>query len=253
MENIFVVMPAYNEEANIAGVVKQWYPIVEKIGGKSKLVIVDDGSKDNTFKIMQELSNQYPLFSPITKANSGHGSTCLFAYKHAIDNGADWVFQTDSDGQTDPNEFWNFWKIRSQYDFIIGARTNRLDGFSRIVVTRVLKLVVWLKFGVSVKDANTPFRLMRAKELKSLLELIPPHFFLSNVLISTLAVLRKKRRIWIPITFKPRQGGVNSINLKRIFKIGVKALKDFNEAKRRIRVAESEEKNQVLIVKEGQA
>ena len=96
-----------------------------------------------------------------------------------------------------------------------------------MVVTKVLKGVVRLTFGVSVTDANTPFRLMRAEALRSLMEQIPDDFFLSNVALSAIAVKRGMRTRWLPITFKPRQGGVNSINLRRIFKIGRKAVGDF--------------------------
>ncbi|MCL1942784.1 MAG: hypothetical protein FWF54_04460 [Candidatus Azobacteroides sp.] len=60
-----------------------------------------------------------------------------------------------------------------------------------------------------------------------ILQLIPEDFFLSNVALCAIAVKRKEACRWIPITFKPRQGGVNSINMKRILKIGWKALGDF--------------------------
>lgn len=131
-----------------------------------------------------------------------------------------------------PNEFWLFWDLRKEYDFIIGSRKNRMDGFSRIIVTRVLKLVVFLIFGVPVDDANTPFRLMKTSKLKKYADIIPSDFFLSNVLISTLIVKNKESCKWLPITFKPRQGGINSINIKRIFKIGIKALEDFRNVKK---------------------
>jgi len=220
-------MPAYNEVDNISAVVEQWCPIVEKIGNGSKLVIFNDGSKDNTFEKMQELAKEYPCFIAETKTNSGHGSTCLYAYRYAIEHNADFVFQTDSDGQTNPDEFWQFWEQRNAYDFLIGKRISRQDGFSRVVVTSVLRLVVWICLKAWLKDANTPFRLMKKEYLKEYLEIIPENFFLSNVAISAIAKRKKQSIFWGPITFKPRQAGVNSINLKRIIKIGFKALKDF--------------------------
>lgn len=231
MDKLYIVMPAYNEEVNIEAVVKQWHPVVEKIGKDSKLVIVDDGSKDSTFRVLSELSETYPQLVALTKKNSGHGSTCLYAYRYAIDNGADYVFQTDSDGQTDPDEFPQFWEQRTDYDVLIGARKDRQDGFSRVIVTKVLKLVVMFIFGEVIVDANTPFRLMKANILDSFLKEIPKDFFLSNVMVSVLAVSEKTRVKWIPITFKPRQGGVNSINLKRIVKIGFKSVKDLRKIK----------------------
>lgn len=228
-------MPAYNEEANIRTVVEQWHPVVEQIGEDSRVVIVDDGSKDATYRVLEELRATYPQLIGLTKKNSGHGSTCLYAYRYAIEQGADYVFQTDSDGQTDPAEFTSFWEQRVDYDFLIGARKERQDGFSRVVVTKVLKLVVMFIFGRVIEDANTPFRLMRASKLALLLKEIPQDFFLANVLVSVLAVSENMKTRWIPITFKPRQGGVNSINLKRIMKIGIKSVKDLRKVKKDIR------------------
>ena len=225
-------MPAYNEEANIEATVRQWHPVVEKVGADARLVIVNDGSKDATFAILTKIKAQYPQLIPIDKPNGGHGATCLFAYQYAIDNGADFVFQTDSDGQTNPAEFWEFWSFRNENDFIIGNRTSREDGFSRVVVTRTLRLVVGIIFGVWVADLNTPFRLMKTERLKSLIPLVPKDFFLSNVIISLLVVKKKERAKWLPISFKNRQGGVNSINIRKIIKIGFRSIKDFRAINR---------------------
>jgi len=230
MNRVFIVMPAYNEAENIEDTIKQWYPVVEKLGGaSSKLVIANDGSKDNTFAIMQSLKTKYPLLEPLDKPNSGHGATVLYLYRYAIKQGADYVFQTDSDGQTNPEEFWQMWVNRDKYDFQIGHRLGRQDGESRVFVTKILRLVVWMMFHEWVKDANTPFRLMRIDNLIPILQVIPQDYFLCNVAISAIAVKWKYKIGWYPITFKPRQGGVNSINLKRIFKIGWKALGDFRK------------------------
>lgn len=227
MEKLYIVIPAYNEEANIEAVIKDWHPVVEKIGKGSKLVIIDDGSKDNTYQMMKDLTSSYPCLEPITKPNAGHGATVLYGYHYALDHGADYVFQTDSDGQTIPEEFWDFWKARKKYAMVIGHRKGRQDGFSRVVVTKTLKFVCRLCFGVKVKDANTPFRLMESKQLKENLKQIPENFNLSNVILSVIYAKKKQPVKYLPITFRPRQGGVNSINLKKIVKIGKQAVKDF--------------------------
>ena len=232
MEKIFFVMPAYNEAENIEDTIIQWYPVVEKChldGVESKLVIANDGSKDNTFAIMESLNEKYTLFEPLDKPNSGHGATVLFLYRYAIENGADYIFQTDSDGQTNPDEFWQMWKNREKYDFQIGHRLGRQDGIGRIFVTKTLRLLVWLMFHEWVIDANTPFRLMKVEKLSAIMEVIPKDYFLCNVAISSIAVKWGYRIGWYKITFKPRQGGVNSINMKRIFKIGWKAISDFKK------------------------
>lgn len=233
-DSLYIVMPAYNEEANIEEVVKEWHEVVAKIGPESKLVVVNDGSKDNTYGKLTELSEKYPQLVPVTKANSGHGATVLYAYNYALEHNADYIFQTDSDGQTRPSEFWPFWDDRKLYAAIIGHRNHREDGFSRIIVTKVLKLVIKLTFKVTVTDANTPFRLMPRKTLETYLPKIPKDFNLSNVMLSVLLVKNKENVKFVPITFRPRQGGKNSINLRRIFKIGIQAVKDFRQLQKTI-------------------
>lgn len=228
-DKLFIIIPAYNEEANIRAVIDDWYPIVEKYNGdgESRLVIIDDGSKDDTYRIMCEYAKTRPLFIPVTKANGGHGATVLYGYNYALQQGADYVFQTDSDGQTSPEEFFPFWEQKEQYDMVIGWRNGREDGLSRIFVTKTLKLVIKLCFGVSVTDANTPFRLMKADVLKQYIGLIPEDFNLSNVILSVVYAKKGCKVKYVPITFRPRQGGVNSINLRKIFGIGKKACRDF--------------------------
>lgn len=238
MEKLYIVIPAYNEEENIKSVIEDWYPVVEKTGADSRLVIIDDGSKDTTFKIMEEIAKERPQFIPLTKPNAGHGATVLYGYRYALKEGADYVFQTDSDGQTLPDEFADFWKRRKEYDMVIGHRKGRQDGFSRVVVTKTLKLCCRLFFHVKVTDANTPFRLMTAESLSENIKLIPENYNLSNVVLSVIYAKKKQKVRYLPITFRPRQGGVNSINLKKIFKIGKQAVKDFKEINKMLKKIE---------------
>lgn len=229
MDILYIVIPAYNEEANIRDVIEDWYPVVEKYNGegKSRLLIIDDGSKDSTYGIIKEYAKQRPLLEAVTKQNGGHGSTVLYGYHHALSKGADYIFQTDSDGQTVPEEFHDFWKQRKEYDMVIGYRKNREDGLSRVFVTKVLKAVIFCCFHVKLTDANTPFRLMNAETLQKHIGAVPKDFNLSNVLISVIYAKNNVNTQYVPITFRPRQGGKNSINLKSIAKIGKQAVKDF--------------------------
>ena len=66
--------------------------------GKSRLTIINDGSKDKTGEIARASMAGRPLLEVIDKQNGGHGETVLFGYRHAIEAGADYIFQTDSDG-----------------------------------------------------------------------------------------------------------------------------------------------------------
>ena len=226
-DRLFIIIPAYNEEENIRQVVADWYPIAEKYGSDSRLVVIDDGSSDNTYGILRQLEETMPLLTALTKQNGGHGATLLYGYKYALDNGADYVFQTDSDGQTLPSEFEPFWKSRTKYDISIGYRNKRRDGLMRIFVTKILRLVVYICFRIYVLDANTPYRLMSADTLKENLRFIPDDFFLSNVAVCAIYKKRHQKVHFIPISFRPRQGGVNSINIFKIIKVGFASIRSF--------------------------
>lgn len=89
---LYIVLPAYNEQENIEAVVAQWYPIVEAVGPESRLVIVDDGSRDKTYALLCRCAQSRPQLIALTKPNSGHGATVLFAYHYALDHGARYVF-----------------------------------------------------------------------------------------------------------------------------------------------------------------
>ena len=183
---------------------------------------------------MLECAKDRPLFIPLTKPNAGHGPTVLYGYRYAIKNHADYVFQTDSDGQTNPSEFEAFWDNRNHYDAVIGNRSVRGDGKDRKFVENIVCFLLWLVFGVKVADANAPFRLMKTDLLAKYINKLPEDFNLPNIMFTTYFVYFKEKVKFINITFKPRQGGTNSINIKKIVKIGWKALFDFRKLRKEI-------------------
>jgi len=234
MDKLYIVIPAYNESENIANCVEDWYKVVEghNTKGESRLVIINDGSKDNTLAILEELAKDRPLLIPISKANGGHGSAVLFGYKYAIEQGADYIFQTDSDGQTNPDEFEDFWNKRNDYGVILGERRVRGDGKSRKFVAKVVCLLLKIIFGVSAKDANAPFRLMKADIVGKYIGKLPTDYNIPNIMFTAYFHYYGEKVLYIPITFKPRTAGTNSINAKKIIKIGMKAVSDFRMLKK---------------------
>lgn len=227
MNKLFIVIPAYNEEDNISMVASEWHEVVVKTGAESKLLIIDDGSKDKTYKVLTELAKKLPQLIIVTKINSGHGATILFGYNYALEQKADYIFQTDSDGQTNSEEFWQFWEQRDKFSVLIGYRNHREDGFFRILVTKTLKIILWCIFGLDIVDANTPFRLMQADVLRKYISQVPQEYNLSNVILTVLFVMYEENVNFIRISFRQRQSGVSFVNPKKILKIGIRSIKDF--------------------------
>ena len=80
MSSLYIVIPAYNESENIEKTIDQWYPVVERHNdeGNSRLVIINDGSKDNTYELLQKCAATRPLLVSLDKPNGGHGPTVTF-------------------------------------------------------------------------------------------------------------------------------------------------------------------------------
>ncbi len=228
-EILYLILPAYNEAANIASVIRDWYPVVEAHdgGGRSRLVIIDDGSRDDTAAIVRREAETRPYLTLLTKENGGHGDTIYFGYRYALQNGADRIFQTDTDGQTLSSEFESFWEARNEADLLAGYRKGREDGAGRVFATKVLKAILFLIFHVSLADANVPYRLMKREDLADILPLLPEGYHLTNVFLSVAYARTGRSVCYLPITFRPRQGGVNSINFKRLFGIGLRSIREF--------------------------
>lgn len=233
MDSLYIVMPAYNEEENIETVVKQWYSVLDGKGEESKIVIADSGSSDKTHEILLKMKSEgYSKLEILADTNRYHGPKVIALYDYAIKKGADYIFQTDSDGQTNPEEFAKFWEMRGQYDGIFGNRTVRGDGKDRAFVEKVVCFLLKIYFGVKIPDANAPFRLMKTETVKKYLYKMPMEYNLPNIMMTVYYVYYDEKYAFEEISFQPRQAGVNSINILRIIEIGWKALGDFGSLKK---------------------
>lgn len=231
MHKLWVVMPTYNEEACIEQVVNEWLPILRRQHGNFVFCILDDGSKDQTPKILDRLATANPELTVIHKTNSGHGQTCVQGYKMAIENGADYVFQIDSDGQCDPVYFEHFLALSTQHPVVYGFRKTRDDGFKRWLVSRVVTWFVWTATGTWVRDANVPYRLMHKDFLAPFLNKIPADFYLANILVAVYQQTKSPIR-WVNIHFRERAGGEPSVKTFTFVKHGFKLFKQLCQAKK---------------------
>ena len=89
-----------------------------------------------------------------------------------------------------------------------------------------------LYFGVKIPDANAPFRLMKAETVAKYIDKLPEDYNLPNIMMTTYFSYYKEPIAFKTISFKPRQAGVNSVNIPRIVKIGWNALGDFHNLKK---------------------
>lgn len=233
--DLAVVIPIYNEEATIEKVVEEWDKEFQRLSITPCFILVNDGSKDGTLNVLETMAKNGPSkYLVINKSNSGHGRTCRFGYEIAAASEVEWILQIDSDGQCDPSFFSIFWETRERADCIFGIRTKRDDGTARMLTSKICKLGSTLLCGRDMGDPNVPYRLLRTTILRGALKKIPASFDIHNVALTF--ILKQDPEIrwkYIPIRFRDRQGGSNSINLLNVAHLGVSMLFDLAKLRRK--------------------
>ena len=235
---LLIVVPVFNEQASVAAVIGEWFPVVAARVARFRFLVIDDGSTDETRPVLDALRNRYGDRLEIAgQPNRGHGQTCLEGYRAALARGVPFVFQIDSDGQCDPRFFDGLWARRHDCDVVYGRRTRRDDGWRRVLASAVVRLFLAGLFRVDCVDANVPYRLMRTTVLGPALARIPPDFALANI---ALAVLLKRdarvRHGSVPIRFRARAGGEPSVRLDRF---GSKAAELYRQLRAMLRGPEA--------------
>lgn len=212
-----VVMPVYNEQSAITTVIEQWCTKLDTCSIRYSIMAVDDGSKDKTPEVLQALHDKWgSKLEVVRQKNAGHGQAILNGYKLAVEQKVPWIFQIDSDGQCDPEFFPALWAARDGYDFVCGRRAQRDDGFSRMMVSLVLRWVVFAISGVYCQDPNAPYRLMRTEAFAPLIQKIPSDCFFTNVGLSVLAMRAKLKYKYLPIAFRVRQSGETTVPYSKL-------------------------------------
>ncbi len=225
---IAVVMPAYNESECIEKVINNWTDfLIKHFPNQSKLIVVNDGSKDNTGQIISELAQKNEYLIAVTQANGGHGKAVVRAYEEAISLNPEWVFQTDSDDQFVCEDVLSLWAKKDDSNFILGFRQQRFDAPFRLFVTRVLKASLYFIYGTSINDSNIPFRLIKTAYLKKLLAQLPiPTPFAPNIFLSVLATKAGQSTFDLPITHKNRETGEVSIQKMKLLEVCWQSFKE---------------------------
>jgi glycosyltransferase involved in cell wall biosynthesis len=163
IEKISVFLPAYNEEKNLNSTVKNVLENLKKNFSEWELIIVNDGSKDKTGEIADLWAKKDKRVKTIHhNPNQGYGPALisgLYACKYP------WISFIDSDGQFDFSEITNFVKTqeKTKADLVIGFYKKRQVSFSRKLNTKLWQVIVWLLFGLNVKDIDCGFKLISKK------------------------------------------------------------------------------------------
>jgi len=223
---VILVIPVYNEQECISLVVEDWTQVLASLDINYKILLINDGSSDNTPTILDEIHNKNKRVEVVHQKNSGHGATILRGYSLALELNAQWIFQVDSDNQFNPKDFINLWQLKNKQSVLQGVRQNRHDPLHRLIISKCLKTLIYLTHFVSIRDANCPYRLYPASLLKQFLRVIPTDSFAPNIFLSILSANTKTLRE-ISIEHRNRETGTVSIIRLNLIKACLTSLKQF--------------------------
>ena len=155
-----IFFPAYNDSGTIASLVITALQTARTLTPDHEVIVVNDGSKDRTADILNELARLYPEVRVVHhETNRGYGGALRTGFATAT---RERVFYTDGDAQYDPAEMTALWRrFDDTVDLVNGYKISRSDPLHRIVIGRVYHHTVKLLFGLTVRDVDCDFRMMR--------------------------------------------------------------------------------------------
>lgn len=219
LKSLSVFFPAYNEEKNIKVTVESAISILPKVAEKWEVLVINDGSKDKTREVVEKLEKKHRNVRLINhEVNRGYGAalkTGFYSSKYS------WIAFTDSDGQFDFSEITNFIEEEEETkaDLVIGYYKDRKVPFYRKLNSYVWEFIVFLTFGLKVKDIDCAFKLVS----KKVIDKIPKLESERGAFISSEFLIKAKKKgfkiVQIGITHHPRvEGSGTGANIDVIIK-----------------------------------
>ena len=204
---VSVVIPAYNEEASIASVVKGVHTAMAAVDGGYEVVVIDDCSQDSTKK-KAALAGARVVTRPY---NMGNGAAIKTGIRQA--RGEKIVFM-DGDGQHNPDDILVLLEKLEQYDMVVGARTNKSDtDLHRNFANGLYNGLASYVCGRKIEDLTSGFRAVSAEIAREFIHLLPNTFSYPTTI--TLAVVRSGYSlVYVPIAVS-RRVGKSKISLVR--------------------------------------
>jgi glycosyltransferase involved in cell wall biosynthesis len=223
IKEISIFFPAYNEEKNTKPTVEKSIAVLNKVAEKWEIIIVNDGSKDNTGKVAKNLALKYKNVKVIEHAiNRGYGAAFksgLYAAKYP------WIAFTDIDGQFDFSEITRFIEKQKETkaDLVIGYYKKRQVSKFKVITSKIWELIVFILFGLHVRDIDCGFKLIS----KKVTEKIPQLEAERGAFISSEFLIKAKKAgfkiVEIGVTHLPRIEGKGT---GRDIKVIINSFKD---------------------------
>ena len=214
MAKYSIVVPFHNEEENVTVLYARLKQIMEQVSDSFEMVLVDDGSRDRTYKLLEEIAAVDSRVLVVKlRRNFGQTSALSAGFDHAS---GEYILAMDGDLQHDPNDIPSFVeKLEEGYDVVSGWRKERIDSFlRRRIPSRCANWLMAKLSGVSIHDFGTTFKAYRREVIQSI-----PLYGEMHRFIPALASWYGASICEVPIRNVNRESGKSHYGIGRTFRV----------------------------------
>lgn len=214
-----IVIPALNEEGCIAATVEHLHLELALQSIPHEIVVVDDGSKDRTWGILQELQARIPECKPVqNNGQHGFGRAITFGFDHVTGDAVVVMMADESDDCRDVVRYWNL--LNEGWDAVFGSRFVRGGGVidyprHKLLLNRMANLFLRVMFNVPLNDFTNAFKAYRRTVMEGCRPFLSPHFNLT-VELPLKTIVRGYSWTVMPITWRNRRAGESKLKIKEM-------------------------------------
>ena len=214
-----IVVPAHNEEESLPHTVRAIYAAMVRAGVPHEIVVVDDGSRDRTWTVLQELKQHIPTLAPVQNPGPhGFGRAVVCGFNHMRGDACAVVMADASDSPEDVVKYWRL--LNDGWECVFGSRFirgGRVVDYPRVklFVNRLANLFIKTIFHIPLNDTTNAFKAYRRHVIEGCRPFLAPHFNLT-VEIPLKAIARGFTWTVTPISWQNRKHGEAKLKIKEM-------------------------------------
>ena len=218
-----VVIPVYNEEANLSVLMQRIMPVMQGLGKSFEIIFIDDGSRDNSLEILKGFTQNTSV--KVVELTRNYGQHAAIMAGFSITQ-ADIVITMDADLQNPPEEITNLVKVMEEgnYDVVGTIRKRRKDSFFRILPSKIINMIARKITGVSMRDWGCMLRCYRRTVVQRMIQCHEHATF-----IPALATVFAKRVTEIEVAHEERYGGKSNYPLRKLINLQFDLVASFSD------------------------